>query len=45
MNLVDHDLTEYQIDHSDTDVVMTARTPGADKSGIIVFTHTRNALI
>ena len=38
MNLVDRDLTES--DHSDTDVVVTARASGADK-GIKLFTHTQ----
>ena len=37
-NLVDHDLTEYQ-NHADTDVVMTARTSGADKGNQTVNTH------
>ena len=36
LTLADRDLTEYQIIH--TDVVMTARTSGADK-GTRLFTH------
>ena len=37
MNLLDHDLTEYQI--TQTDVVMTAHTSGADKGNQTVHTH------
>ena len=37
MNLVDHNLRVS--DHSDTDVVMTARTSGADKENQTVHTH------
>ena len=38
MNLVDHDLTRVS-DHSDTDIVTTARATGADKGNQTVHTH------
>ena len=41
MNLVDRDLTEYQITQT-TDIVTTARATGADKGNQTV--HTRNML-